>query len=298
MTAKIFATPEELIAFKNNAGDFSKLVTTSGGFDPLHVGHLRCIQETTKIAREIGGKSVIIVNGDGFLRRKKGRPFMEHSERMEIVASLQDVDFVVGWEDDSQTVEGCLELLKPAVFCKGGDRSDPSVVPEFPLCQRLGCEIRFGVGGKDKIQSSSELIALAKNDNDAYDLLFRDDKLISKERKMRLIEKPWGCEEIIVATDRYAAKILTILPGARLSKQYHEKKDETIYVVQGTLQLEIGGSASESGEIIFMSPGDVRQIEPGTIHRFSAWHNVVKLFEASTPELTDVVRVSDDYGRL
>ena len=128
---------------------------TSGGFDPLHVGHLRCIQETA--ARAKTDATVVIVNGDGFLERKKGYVFMPHKERMEIIAGIQGVDYVVGWDDGSQTVTGALEILKPNFFMKGGDRVNPDVVPEFKLCERIGCKVVFNVGG-EKIQSSSELV--------------------------------------------------------------------------------------------------------------------------------------------
>jgi D-beta-D-heptose 7-phosphate kinase/D-beta-D-heptose 1-phosphate adenosyltransferase len=134
-----------------------KWVVTSGGFDPLHIGHLRCIQESARIARQLWGQLIVIVNGDGFLRRKKGKPFMNHSERMEIVAGLRGVTYVVGWDDGSQTVTGAIEKLQPYIFTKGGDRNERAVVPEFEICEQLGCQVLFGVGG-GKIQSSSELL--------------------------------------------------------------------------------------------------------------------------------------------
>lgn len=134
-----------------------KWVVTSGGFDPLHIGHLRCIQESARLARQLRGQLIVIVNGDGFLRRKKGKPFMNHLERMEIIAGLRGVTYVVGWDDGSQTVTGAIEKLQPSLFTKGGDRNEKAVVPEFEMCEQLGCQVLFGVGG-GKIQSSSELL--------------------------------------------------------------------------------------------------------------------------------------------
>lgn len=154
-------TIDKLIKEISELRDYgTKIVATSGGFDPIHVGHVRCIQESAAIAAP--GVLVVIVNGDGFLTRKKGKPFMPHQERMEIVASLRGVDYVVGWDDGSQFVTGALELIKPDVFTKGGDRSNAAVVPEFDLCQQIGCKVVFGVGGKDKVQSSSDLIKNSK----------------------------------------------------------------------------------------------------------------------------------------
>jgi cytidyltransferase-like protein len=140
--------------------DDHSIIATSGGFDPLHVGHLRCLQQSTQIA--INPVLIVIVNGDGFLTRKKGKPFMSHDERMEIVNGIKGVNYVCGWDDGSQTVIGALEILKPKYFTKGGDRSEPDKVPEFDICTKVGCKIVFGVGGKEKAQSSSDLIKNAK----------------------------------------------------------------------------------------------------------------------------------------
>ena len=137
---------------------------TSGGFDPLHIGHARCILETGSLAnsparhpRGLRGLVVIVVNGDGFLYRKKGYAFMDEDERMEIINSLKGVDFVTSWDDGGQTVTGAIELLQPSYFTKGGDRNSSANVPEFDLCEKIGCKVLFNVGG-DKIQSSSELV--------------------------------------------------------------------------------------------------------------------------------------------
>jgi D-beta-D-heptose 7-phosphate kinase/D-beta-D-heptose 1-phosphate adenosyltransferase len=135
----------------------SGCVATSGGFDPMHVGHLRCLQESAKISRLNHLPLVVIVNGDGFLRRKKDFAFMPEAERLEIIAGVRGVDYVVPWDDGGQTVTGALEILRPTFFTKGGDRDSAANVPEFDLCDRIGCEVLFGVGG-GKIQSSSDLV--------------------------------------------------------------------------------------------------------------------------------------------
>lgn len=113
---------------------------------------------------------------------------------------------------------------------------------------------------------------------------------------MSTIKKPWGQELIWANNEKYVAKRLTILPGQRLSRQYHRNKDETIYVLQGTLILEVGFR----GEMVRMvcHPGYFRRIMPGEIHRFSASSSGCVLMEVSTPELDDVIRLEDDYGRI
>ena len=146
-----------------------KIYLTSGGFDPMHIGHLRCLQGTAELAdrnsefddtamsRRLGGKVVVLVNGDEFLIEKKGKPFMKIDERLEIIAGVRGVDLAVEWYDGCQTVDAAIDMFRPDYFTKGGDRNDPSVLPEWDTCQKVGCEVVFGVGG-GKIQSSSWLI--------------------------------------------------------------------------------------------------------------------------------------------
>lgn len=111
---------------------------------------------------------------------------------------------------------------------------------------------------------------------------------------MRTIEKPWGFEEIWAETSKYVGKYLHINEGHRLSRQYHVKKEETIRVLKGVLTLEIG---EEPDQVLNLPPGEVYHVSPGTVHRFCAVSGDVVLVEVSTPELDDVVRLSDDYTR-
>ena len=112
------------------------------------------------MAAENNGKVVVLVNGDQFLYTKKGQPFMFIEERLAIVGSLKGVDLAIEWYDGSQTVTKAIETYRPDYFTKGGDRDDPSVIPEWCTAQEVGCEVIMGVGG-GKIQSSSSLIARA-----------------------------------------------------------------------------------------------------------------------------------------
>lgn len=111
---------------------------------------------------------------------------------------------------------------------------------------------------------------------------------------MKRVEKPWGHELIWAHTDRYVAKVLFIKQGHMLSRQYHEQKDETLYVETGVMNLELGRPPEV--EIRRMEVGDVFHVTPGTIHRMHALEDV-RVFEVSTPELDDVVRLEDNYGR-
>jgi mannose-6-phosphate isomerase-like protein (cupin superfamily) len=109
------------------------------------------------------------------------------------------------------------------------------------------------------------------------------------------VDKPWGHEIRWAINDKYLGKILRIEPGQKLSRQYHEQKDETVYVLEGVLVMELG--QDEDQERIIMKPGTSRRIMPGTIHRFCAPSDGCTLIEVSTPEIDDVVRLHDDYGR-
>ncbi len=112
---------------------------------------------------------------------------------------------------------------------------------------------------------------------------------------MRTVTKPWGKEEIWAETPKYVGKYLYINAGHRLSRQYHEKKEETIRVLQGLLLLELGTGPNVMQ--LSLSPGEIYHVTPKTVHRFCAKDSDVVLVEVSTPELDDVIRISDDYSR-
>jgi mannose-6-phosphate isomerase-like protein (cupin superfamily) len=108
------------------------------------------------------------------------------------------------------------------------------------------------------------------------------------------VDKPWGYELRWITTDRFAGKLLFIRAGSQLSLQYHERKDEAFYVQEGILELVLGKGDDQRVERL--EAGAFRHVTPGTVHRFRAVSDCL-LFEVSTPELDDVVRVEDDYGR-
>ncbi len=127
------------------------IVAASGGFDPLHAGHVRYLQE----AANLGSKLVVILNSDKFLMDKKGFIFMPFEERKEILEALSCVSEVIECIDEDSTVCATLRKLRPDVFAKGGDRTLENI-PEKVVCEELNIKMIFDVGG-GKIQSSSEL---------------------------------------------------------------------------------------------------------------------------------------------
>lgn len=110
------------------------------------------------------------------------------------------------------------------------------------------------------------------------------------------VDKPWGHELIWAHTERYVGKVLHVNAGHALSLQYHEKKDETIHLLRGRMRFWVGSSLEALEEVPFPE-GTSRHIVPGTVHRMEAVTDV-DILEASTPELDDVVRLEDRYGRV
>ena len=115
------------------------------------------------------------------------------------------------------------------------------------------------------------------------------------EQEVRRVEKPWGYEIIWAHTDRYVGKILFVKAGEQLSLQYHEEKDETVYVLSGRMRFEVGPKDGEYEQIV-MEQGQSYHISPHTVHRMIAIEDT-QILEASTPEINDVVRLEDRYGR-
>jgi len=118
---------------------------------------------------------------------------------------------------------------------------------------------------------------------------------VSSEKTATRVEKPWGFELIWAHTDRYVGKLIVVETGKRLSLQFHRVKEESIYVAAGKLRLHL---ENDDGEVVTreMGPGDHAHIPVGRRHRFESIERV-EILEVSTPELDDVVRVEDDYGR-
>ena len=141
------------------------VVVTSGGFDPIHIGHIRLF----KAAKKLGDELVVILNNDNWLKKKKGFVFIPEKERKEIIGALKYVDRVISTKHcpHPKNMSVCAELkrLRPNIFANGGDRNkkdasnkSSSLSPEQALCQKLGIKMVFNVGKGGKIQSSSWLV--------------------------------------------------------------------------------------------------------------------------------------------
>lgn len=132
-----------------------KNIMLSGGFDPIHIGHVRMILEAGE-----HGNVIVAANSDEWLMRKKGYIFMPWEERAEIIRSIRGVTAVVPVDDADDSVCEAISRERPDVFANGGDRKGNNT-PEVALCNELGIELLWNVGG-GKIQSSSELVDKSK----------------------------------------------------------------------------------------------------------------------------------------
>ena len=133
------------------------VVAVSGGFDPVHIGHVRMFNE----AKKLGDELVVILNNDNWLRAKKGYAFMPEQERREVIEAFEAVDRVVitSHPEDPSDMSVCedLRFVRPHIFANGGDRRAEADIPEAVVCKKHGVKMVFNVGG-GKVRSSSELL--------------------------------------------------------------------------------------------------------------------------------------------
>jgi cytidyltransferase-like protein len=188
------------------------IVIVSGGFDPVHSGHIRLIKQ----ARLLGDHLIVGINSDEWLARKKGRAFMPWQERLCVLNNLKQVDEVYTFDDDDGTACHLLHQVRahyPAdriIFANGGDRTRDNI-PEMSVD---GVEFVFGVGGEDKANSSSWIL---------------------EEWKAPKTTRPWGYYRVLhEAGAEVKVKELTVEPGQRLSMQRHQQRAEHWFVSEGT----------------------------------------------------------------
>jgi cytidyltransferase-like protein len=204
-----------------------KIVLITGGFDPLHSGHIAYI----KAARELGDSLIVGVNSDEWLRRKKGQEFMPWEERATIVAALHNVDRVINFDDSDNSAKDAIKKVRAIhpqaqiVFANGGDRTKENI-PEMDLLEEmLHLDFVFGVGGEDKKNSSSWIL---------------------QEWKAPKTERQWGYYRVLHEVSGMKVKELTVNPGKSLSMQRHNLRAEYWIVSDGEAvvnrQMESGYS--------------------------------------------------------
>lgn len=188
-----------------------RVVVVSGGFDPLHSGHI----EYFKAAKELGDILCVGLNSDSWLERKKGRSFMPIEERKAIVENIKCVGHAFTFNDDDNTAKNAIEYIKDyfprnseIIFANGGDRTKENI-PEMVFDD---VQFVFGVGGEDKKNSSSWILS---------------------EWKAPKTERPWGYYRVLHEEEGVKVKELAVEPGKSLSHQMHEHRSEYWLVSEG-----------------------------------------------------------------
>ena len=188
------------------------IVVVSGGFDPVHSGHIKLIKQ----ARLLGDSLIVGLNSDEWLARKKGRAFMPWTERLCVLNNLAPVDEVYTFDDDDGTACHLLQQVRAhyptarIIFANGGDRTQDNI-PEMTV---PGIEFAFGIGGEDKSNSSSWIL---------------------QEWKAPKTQRAWGYYRVLhEAGAQVKVKELTVEPGQRLSMQRHQQRAEHWFVSEGT----------------------------------------------------------------
>ena len=220
---------EKIIFLAGNAAIINiyvnKIVLVTGGFDPIHSGHI----EYFKAARKLGDELWVGVNSDAWLIRKKGRAFMPFNERIEIIKNLKMVDKVIDVVNDDKNNDAGGAIFKAfsigatnVIFANGGDRTKENIPEMKQWGDNPNVEFIFGVGGENKKNSSSWIL---------------------DEWKSPKTIRNWGWYRVLDDKQGYKVKELVIEPGKRLSMQRHFYRSEHWYVLKGTCIIKTEGPA-------------------------------------------------------
>lgn len=242
-----------------------KVVVVSGGFDPLHSGHVHLISE----ARKLGDTLVVALNSDNWLSRKKGKPFLPFAERKLILETMRNVDRVLEFNDDDGTAINALEILRQenpygkVIFANGGDRTSLNV-PELVV---PGVIFQYGVGGDGKANSSSQILSTWTNGN---------------------TQRDWGWWSVVKAYPGAKVKELVVNPSSQLSKQRHQHRKEIWTVLKGTATVEL------NGKMLMLDQGQQIHIEVGQWHQLiNKTHTALHILEIQLGNICD----EDDIER-
>ncbi|MDA9034274.1 adenylyltransferase/cytidyltransferase family protein [Hyphomicrobiales bacterium] len=249
----------------------------SGGFDPVHVGHLRMFQN----AKNLSDKVVLLLNNDEWLIKKKGKPFMSQNQRKEILDEFQSIDEVIIQTSSDESSDQAIKEFaltnpnKSICYCNGGDRSNIKNIREASICKKLGIYLEFGVGGEEKVESSSDL---------------------TKNYLGNVEKRPWGNYHVIAKNTGYQIKEIKVEKGRKLSLQKHKDRSEFWQIIKGKSKIII------EKEEYFLGENQHIYIPKDTVHRIE---NIgkeqlifieIQLGESLKEE--DIIRIEDDYGRI
>lgn len=269
---------------KKNSVRKLRWVAVSGGFDPLHIGHIRMMQA----AKRFGNKLVVILNNDNWLKNKKGFAFMPERERKELLLSFPFVDRVVLTNhkpnDPDRSVVRTLRKIKPSIFANGGDRDTKdarnktsSLNADQKYCQEHGIRMVFNVGRGGKVQSSSWMVRGAS-------------------RPVVRTVRPWGEYYGWDKGRTWNLKTIYIKPKRRLSLQYHHHREEWWLLVTGDAIATLHDSSGPRR--VKLKKGEVLRVGKRQVHRLESTRGgvVVEVAYGDFNE-DDIVRLEDDHGR-
>ncbi len=250
----------------------------SGGFDPVHVGHLAMIKEAKKIAEKV----IILLNSDKWLIRKKGKPFMIESQRAQILEEFGSITKVIiqNNDDDDSSNNAIISFAKENIgksicYCNGGDRSDKKKIREAETCYKYGVDLIFGVGGVHKLESSSDL---------------------TKNYLSDIEKRPWGNFHIIAKGNGYQIKEMNVNPNNKLSLQKHKYRSEYWQVIngEGKVMLEDSDIKLKTGDNIFIPKGSLHRLENTQTQNLK----IIEIQIGTILSEDDIERLEDDYGRV
>lgn len=241
----------------------------SGGFDPLHSGHIEYI----KSARKCGERLIVALNSDDWLIKKKGKYFLPFFERQTILKSISYIDEVISFKDDEiGSCKNALIDLKAKypndhiIFCNGGDRND-SNIPEQDV---KGIEFKFSVGGNDKKNSSSDILK---------------DWSFPKEKRL------WGEFYELFSNKNLKVKELVVLPKQGMSFQRHFYRNELWFISEGSCIVNHSNSHESEKKEYKLSTEDIFQVKKNEWHQIINPNNeICKIIEI---QYGDEVRESD-----
>jgi cytidyltransferase-like protein len=228
-----------------------KIVICTGGFDPVHSGHISYLKE----ARLLGDMLVVGLNSDAWLERKKGRAFMPFNERLCILRNLSMVDYVINFADDDNTAQDAIRKVQAEypndkiIFANGGDRTQHNI-PEMSV---PGVEFVFGVGGQNKANSSSWLL---------------------EEWRSPKTKRPWGYYRVLHDVSGTKVKELTVMPGQSLSMQRHANRTEYWHVTHGACSVFSKMPNGYALPVVLLSEHTQYHVPRGEWHQLSNPYDV------------------------
>lgn len=266
------------------------IVLVSGGFDPLHIGHILYFEA----AKKMGDILCVAINSDKWLQNKKGKHFMSFVDRSAVIKSLAMVDEVIDFNDDDGSANNAIDKIREMypqskiIFGNGGDRTQNNI-PEMSV-NINNLEFAFGVGGENKENSSSFIlrdwenwiINKYKKENNNTDANYYE-------------ERPWGSFEILAESDLFKIKKIIVNPTHRLSYQYHHYRDENWVIVSGVASVIVNeqNHTLMAGDHVFIKRlENHRVINNGTEPLI-----FIEVQTGDSFDENDIVRIGDAYNR-